>query len=55
MKQISYGKQGETKNRTPEIEVMTYAVLLPPMHPRKQVKCFSDMSENDYHQTPCAE
>jgi len=55
MKQISYGKQRETKNGTPEIEVMTNAMLEPPMHPRKQVKCFGDMSKNDHHQTSCAE
>ncbi len=53
MKQISNRKQGEAKNGTPEVEVVTVAVLLSPMHPRKQVKCFGDMS--DYHQTSCAE
>ncbi len=55
MKQISYGKQRETKNGTPEIEVMTNAMLKSPMHPRKQVKCFGDMGKNDQHQTPRAE
>jgi hypothetical protein len=55
MKQISYGKQRETKNSAPEIEVMTNALLEPPMHPRKQVKGFGDMSKNDHHQTSCAE
>jgi hypothetical protein len=45
MKQISYGKQRETKNSTPEIEIMTNALLEPPMHPRKQMKCFADMSK----------
>jgi hypothetical protein len=55
MDQISYGKQRETKNGTPEIEVMTNAMFKPPMHPRKQVKCFGDMSKNDQHQTSCAE
>lgn len=34
---------------------MTDAVLEPPMHPRKQVKCFGDMSKNDQHQASCAE
>jgi hypothetical protein len=34
---------------------MTNAMLQPPMHPRKQVKCFEDMSKNDHHQTSCAE
>jgi hypothetical protein len=29
MKQISYGKQRETKNSTPEIQVVTNAVLEP--------------------------
>ena len=55
MKQISYGKQRETKNGTPGIDVMTNAMLKPPMHPRKQVKCLSDMSKNNQHQTPRAE
>ncbi len=55
MKQISYGKQRETKNSTPEIQVMTKAMLEPPMHPRKQVECFADVSKNDHHQTSCAE
>jgi hypothetical protein len=55
MKQIPYGKQRETKNGTPEIEVMTNAILKAPMHPRKHVKCFRDMSKNNQHQTCCAE
>jgi len=55
MKQISYGKQRETKNSTPEIKVMTNAMLQAPMHPRKQMKCFADMSNDDHHQTSCAE
>jgi hypothetical protein len=55
MKQISYRKQCETKNSTPEIEVMTNAVGATPIHPREQVKCFGEMSEHDYHETPCAE
>jgi len=55
MKQISYGKQRETKNSTPEIQVMTKAMLEPPMHPRKKVKCFRDVSKNDHDQTSCAE
>jgi len=55
MKQISYGKQRETKNSTPEIEVMTNAMLGAPMHPGKQVKCFANMSKDDHHETCCAE
>jgi len=55
MKQISYGKQRETKNSTPEIEVMTNAMLQSPIHPRKQVECFGDMSEDDYHEARCAD
>jgi len=35
MRQISYWKQRETKNSAPEIEVMTNAMLVAPMHPRK--------------------
>jgi hypothetical protein len=55
MKKITYGKQRETKNSAPEIEVVTNAMFEPPMHPRKQVKCFRDMSKYDHHQTSCAE
>jgi len=55
MTQISYGKQCETKNRTPKIEIMTNALLEPPMHPRKQMKCFADLTKDNYHQTPGAE
>jgi len=55
MTQISYGKQGETKNGAPEIQIMTNALLEPPMHPGKQMKCFADMSKDDYHQTSGAE
>ena len=55
MKQISQGKQRETKNGTPEIEVVTNAMLKPPMHPRKQVKGFGDMGKNDQHQTSRAD
>jgi len=51
MKQISYGKQREPQNGTPEIEVVTNTMLESPMHPRKQVKCFADMTESDNHQT----
>ncbi len=55
MKQISQGKQRETKNGTPEVEVMTNATLISPMHPRKEVKGFTDMGKDDHRQTPCAE
>src|SRR6266496_6256469 len=46
IKQISYGKQGEAKNSTPKIEVVTDAVLLSPMHKREHLKCFSNMRKN---------
>jgi hypothetical protein len=55
VKQISYGEQRETKNSTPKIEVMINAVWATPIHPREQVKCFGEMSEHDYHETPYAE
>jgi len=55
MKQISQGKQREAKNGTPEVEVMTNAMLIPPMHPRKQMKGFTDMGKDDHRQTCCAE
>ncbi len=54
MKQISYGKQRETKNSTPEIEVMINAAWADPNSSKEQVKCFGEMSEHDYHETSCA-
>lgn len=55
MKQISYGKQSEAKNSAPKIEVMTWAMVEPSMHPREQMKGLGDVSKDDYYQTPCAE
>ena len=55
MKQISYGKQGETKNGAPEIEIMTNAILKAPTHPGKQVDCLADMTKSDDKQTSCAD
>jgi hypothetical protein len=55
MEQISQGKQRETKNGTPEVEVMTDAMLIAPMHPGKQVEGFADMGKDDHRQTSCAE
>jgi hypothetical protein len=55
MKQISYGKKRDTNNGTPEVQIMTNAMLKSPMHPRKQVKCFGNMSKNDQHQTSSPE
>jgi hypothetical protein len=51
MEKISDGKQCEAKDSTPEIEIMTEAVLQPPVHPRKKVKCFAEMTDHDYRQT----
>jgi hypothetical protein len=34
---------------------VTDAMLRTPMHPRKQMECFADMSKNDHRQTSCAE
>ena len=55
MYKISYGKERETKNSTPEIEVMTNAMLTAPVHPRKEMKCFAEMCKDNYHETSCAE
>jgi hypothetical protein len=55
MKQISYGEQRETKNGAPQIEVMTNAMLVAPMHPRKQLECFGEMGKDDHYQTSSAE
>jgi len=49
MQQISRGKQRETENSAPEVEVVTNAILKPPIHPRKQAESFGDMSKNDHH------
>jgi len=54
MKQISQREQRETKNSTPKIEVMPNTMLIAPMYPRKQMKSFAEMSEDDHHQTSCA-
>jgi hypothetical protein len=35
MEKISDGEQCETKDSTTEIEIMTEAVLHPPIHPRE--------------------
>jgi hypothetical protein len=55
MKQISYREQRETKNSTPEIDVVTNALFEPPLHPRKKFKSLGDMSKYDDHQTSRAE
>jgi hypothetical protein len=55
MEKISYWERRETKGRTPEVEVMTSAMFESPMHPKKEVKSFGDMSKHDHHQTSCAE
>src|SRR5947207_15826835 len=34
---------------------MTNALFKSPMHPWKQMRCFADMTKDDYHQTSCAE
>ena len=51
MQQISCWKQRDTKNGTDEIEIVANAMLMSPVHHRKQVKCFKDVSENDDNQT----
>ena len=51
MQQISCWKQRDTKNGAPKIDVMANAVLAAPVHRRKQVKCFKDISEDYYNQT----
>jgi len=44
MQQISCWKQRDAKNGTPKIDVIANALLASPVHRRKQVKCFKDMS-----------
>ena len=55
MKQVTYGKQREAKNSTPEVKVVADAMLRAPLHPKKQMKRFAEMGENDHHQTSCAD
>jgi hypothetical protein len=55
MEKISDGKQRETKNSTPEIDVVANALWEPPSHPRKQVECLGDMHKDDHHQTSRAD
>jgi hypothetical protein len=55
MQQISCWKQRDTKNCAPKIDVMATAVLAAPVHRRKQVKCFKDMSQDYYDQVSRAD
>lgn len=55
MKQISYGKERQTKNGACEVEVMTRAMLVAPTHRWKELKCFKDAGEYDHQQASCAE
>jgi hypothetical protein len=55
MEQVSYWKQCETKNSTPEIEVVANAMLEAPMHPGKQVNCLGHMTKYDNEQTSCTD
>ena len=49
VKKISCGKQCQTKHSTCEIEVMTYTVFQPPMHPMKDAECFAYVGkDHDY-------
>jgi hypothetical protein len=52
---ISCRQQRETKNGTPEIEIMTNAILKAPTHPGKQVNWLADMTKADHQQTSCAD
>ncbi len=55
MKQVPNKKHRETKNSTPEVEVVTDAMIRSPLHPRKQMECFEDMRKDDHDQTSSAE
>jgi len=55
MKQVPNRKQRETKNSTPEVEVVTDAMTRCPLHPRKQMEFFEDMRKDDHDQTSSAE
>jgi hypothetical protein len=51
--QIAKREQCQAENGTPEIKVMTNALLKAPMHLGQEVKRLGDMSEHN-HQTSCA-
>jgi hypothetical protein len=55
MQQISCWKQRDTKNGAPKIDVMANAALAAPVHRRKQVECFKDMSQDYYDQASRAD
>jgi len=54
VKEISDGKQCDAKNCTPQIEVMTHAVLMSPAHPSQPTKRLANMCKDDHHETSSA-
>ena len=54
LKKISKAKERDAQRGTPEIKVMTDAVPAPPLHERKQVKRFGDVSEDDNYEETCS-
>jgi hypothetical protein len=48
MGQIPNRKQGETHDRTPEIDIMTEAMRKSPLHPRKQLESLRHMGNDDH-------
>jgi hypothetical protein len=50
-KPISDEKQRAAEDGARQIEIVTDAVLVAPTHPRKPMKGFTDVSQNDHHQT----
>ena len=47
LKYVPNWEEHETQNRTCKINVMTDAVLLAPVHARKQMQSFADVREHD--------
>jgi hypothetical protein len=48
LKELPQGKQREAEDSAPEVQVMTDALLFSPMHPREQMKCLTDMCQDDH-------
>jgi hypothetical protein len=54
LEQVSQREQRHPKSRTPQVEVVTNALLASPLHPTKQAKSFSEVSQDNHHEKPRA-
>ena len=53
MKQIAHRQECDAEDSTRQIDIMSGAVRVAPMHPGQQAKRFQDVDEHDNRQTPC--